>query len=79
MLIRQAWLAEKARRVLILAPASICRQWQLELREKFNLNWPIYDGDQLLWLKTPGGMRRCATRRPRRLAQSSHSSLRPVT
>ena len=54
MLIRQAWLAEKARRVLILAPASVCRQWQLELREKFNLNWPIYDGDQLIWLKTPG-------------------------
>ena len=53
MLIRQAWLAEKARRVLILAPASICRQWQVELREKFNLNWPIYDGDQLLWLRPP--------------------------
>jgi superfamily II DNA or RNA helicase len=55
MLIRQAWLAEKARRVLILAPAGVCRQWQLELREKFNLNWPIYDGDQLVWLKSPGG------------------------
>ena len=55
MLIRQAWLAEKARRVLILAPASVCKQWQLELREKFNLNWPIYDGDQLVWLKSPGG------------------------
>lgn len=54
MLIRQAWLAEKASRVLILAPASVCRQWQLELREKFNLSWPIYDGDQLVWLKTPG-------------------------
>ena len=53
MLIRQAWLAERARRVLILAPASVCRQWQVELREKFNLNWPIYDGDQLLWLKSP--------------------------
>jgi SNF2 family DNA or RNA helicase len=55
MLIRQAWLAEKARRVLILAPASVCKQWQLELREKFNLNWPIYDGDKLVWLKSPGG------------------------
>jgi SNF2 family DNA or RNA helicase len=54
MLIRQAWLAGKARRVIILAPASVCHQWQLELREKFNLNWPIYDGDQLIWLKTPG-------------------------
>ncbi len=53
MLIRQAWMADKAKRVLILAPASVCRQWQLELREKFNLNWPIYDGDQLLWLKPP--------------------------
>jgi superfamily II DNA or RNA helicase len=51
MLMRQAWLAEKARRVLILAPAGLCRQWQVELREKFNLNWPIYDGDQLLWHK----------------------------
>ena len=51
MLIRQAWLAEKAQRVLILAPASVCRQWQLELREKFNLNWPIYDGDQLVGSK----------------------------
>jgi SNF2 family DNA or RNA helicase len=55
MLIRQAWLAEKARRILILAPASVCKQWQLELREKFNLNWPIYDGDQFVWLKSPGG------------------------
>jgi SNF2 family DNA or RNA helicase len=55
MLIRQAWLAEKARRVLILAPASVCKQWQLELREKFNLNWPIYDGDKLVWLKSPSG------------------------
>lgn len=54
MLLRQAWLADKARRVLILAPASICRQWQVELREKFNLNWPIYDGDQLLWPASPG-------------------------
>jgi SNF2 family DNA or RNA helicase len=54
MLIRQAWLAAKARRVLILAPTSVCRQWQLELREKFNLNWPIYDGEKFIWLKTPG-------------------------
>jgi superfamily II DNA or RNA helicase len=54
MLLRQAWLAGKARRVLILAPANICPQWQVELREKFNLHWPIYDGDQLLWPKSPG-------------------------
>ena len=54
LLLRQAWLAGRAQRILILAPANVCRQWQLELREKFNLNWPIYDGEQLNWLKSPG-------------------------
>ena len=29
------------------------RQWQIELREKFNLNWPIYDGRQLVWHASP--------------------------
>ena len=54
LLLRQAWLAERAPRILILAPANVCRQWQLELREKFNLSWPIYDGEKLVWLKSPG-------------------------
>ncbi len=49
MLIRQAWLARLAKRVLILAPKAVLRQWQIELREKFNLNWPIYDGSRLVW------------------------------
>ena len=49
MLIRQAWLAGLAKRVLILAPKAVLRQWQIELREKFNLNWPIYDGGRLTW------------------------------
>ena len=47
MLLRQSWLAERAKRFLVLAPANVCRQWQLELREKFNLSWPIQ-----LWRKT---------------------------
>ena len=61
LLLRQACLAEKVKRILILAPANLCQQWQLELREKLNLNWPIYDGAELLWLKTPaqpGGVER---------------------
>lgn len=53
MLIRQAWLAGKAKRTLILAPKAVLRQWQIELREKFNLNWPIYDGGRLTWHPTP--------------------------
>lgn len=53
LLLRQAWLSGQAKRILILAPKSVCRQWQIELREKFNLNWPIYDGAKLCWLPSP--------------------------
>ena len=49
MLIRQAWLAGRAKRVLILAPKAVLRQWQTELREKFNLLWPVYERDRLVW------------------------------
>lgn len=49
LLLRQAWLAGRARRILVLAPKAVLRQWQIELREKFNLNWPIYDGQCLRW------------------------------
>ncbi len=49
LLLRQAWLAGRARRILILAPKAILSQWQVELREKFNLNWPVYDGSVLRW------------------------------
>ena len=44
LLVRQAWLAGRMRRAIILAPANVCPQWQAELREKFALNWPLYDG-----------------------------------
>ena len=53
MLLRQAWLAGRAKRILILAPKAVCRQWQIELREKFNLNWPIYDGRRLVRYPSP--------------------------
>lgn len=44
LLIRQSWMAGHLARSLILAPANVCAQWQAELREKFALDWPIYDG-----------------------------------
>jgi SNF2 family DNA or RNA helicase len=53
LLIRQAWLAGKAKRILILAPKAVLTQWQIELREKFNLNIPIYDGKTLIWYDCP--------------------------
>ena len=53
LLLRQAWLAGRAKRILVLMPKAVIQQWQLELREKFNLHWPIYDGKALSWCKTP--------------------------
>ncbi|GIU78634.1 MAG: hypothetical protein KatS3mg005_1872 [Bryobacteraceae bacterium] len=49
LILRQALLSGKARRVLILTPKSVLIQWQNELYEKFNLNVPIYDGAGLRW------------------------------
>lgn len=49
LLLRQAWLSGRAKRILVLAPRAVLTQWQIELREKFNLNWPIYDGHDLRW------------------------------
>ena len=46
-------MPDVARRVLILAPKAVLKQWQIELREKFNLNWPIYDGRKLVWYPSP--------------------------
>ena len=53
MFLRQAWLAGKAKRILVLAPKAVLAQWQIELREKFNLDWPIYDGKALRWADSP--------------------------
>ena len=46
-------LPDVVKRILILAPKAILKQWQVELREKFNLNWPIYDGRKLVWYPSP--------------------------
>ena len=32
-----------------MVPAAVMKQWQIELYEKFNLNWPIYTGGKLQW------------------------------
>ena len=53
MLLRQAWLNGRAKRILILAPKAVLNQWQTELRNKFNLNWPIYSNGKLSWYPSP--------------------------
>src|SRR5262249_1503599 len=57
LVLRQAWLAGRARRILILAPKAVLTQWQIELREKFNLNWPVYEGQKLSWDRSPARRR----------------------
>ena len=49
LILRHAWISELAKRVLIMAPKGILKQWQAELYEKFNLLVPIYDGQSLVW------------------------------
>ncbi|TGG96852.1 MAG: helicase [Aphanocapsa feldmannii 277cV] len=47
LLLRQGWLSGRARRILVMVPASVLEQWQRELREMFSLDWPIYTGRSL--------------------------------
>ncbi len=47
MALRRLLLAGEVQRVLILAPANVCRQWQDELFEKFGLWVPRLDGRKL--------------------------------
>ncbi|WP_216915340.1 MULTISPECIES: helicase-related protein [unclassified Synechococcus] len=65
LLLRQAWLSGRARRMLVMAPASVLQQWQRELREKFGLDWPIYSGRSLDWQRSrfrPAGFSRTVDR-----------------
>lgn len=53
LVMRQSMLTGQAKRILLMAPKAVIRQWQVELREKLNLNWPIYDGQKLCWFPSP--------------------------
>lgn len=54
LIIRHAWISQTAKRILIMTPAGVMKQWQAELYEKFNLLVPIYDGQKLVWLEHHG-------------------------
>jgi SNF2 family DNA or RNA helicase len=49
LIIRHTWISEMCKRVLIMAPKGLLKQWQSELYEKFNLLVPIYTGQSLCW------------------------------
>lgn len=48
LILRDLLVSGALERCLVLAPASVLRQWQDELREKFALEVPIYDGRRLV-------------------------------
>jgi hypothetical protein len=49
LILRDLILSGSVSRCLILAPASVLRQWQDELKEKFSLDVPFLDGTKLVW------------------------------
>lgn len=51
LIIRHAWISETAKRILIMAPKAVLKQWQSELYEKFNLLVPVYTGHSFVWPK----------------------------
>lgn len=48
LILRDLTLSQRVRQCLILAPASVRWQWQGELREKFGMTVPVYDGQNLI-------------------------------
>lgn len=51
MILKELEARNRARRVLIVSPASLTRQWQRELREKFDEQFWIYNSEKIKELK----------------------------
>ncbi|MFX1310537.1 MAG: DEAD/DEAH box helicase [Promethearchaeota archaeon] len=55
--IKEMMARDLAERILIIVPASLVRQWQFEMQNKFNINFTIYDGKKVKELKRKGSYR----------------------
>lgn len=55
MVIKELRARGEARRVLILVPSGLMRQWQFELKSKFNMTFAIYGSGTLKFLKDNKG------------------------
>lgn len=51
LVLEELLLRRRIRRILVLCPAMLCRQWQYELRRKFNLDFQIIDSDSTFQLR----------------------------
>lgn len=56
MIIKELRARGQARRVLILVPAGLARQWQFELKTKFNETFAIYNANTVRYLKDQKGI-----------------------
>lgn len=54
MVVKELRARRQASRVLILAPSGLQRQWQFELKTKFNERFAIYNKDTLRYLEQKG-------------------------
>ena len=54
MVVKELRARGLARRVLILVPSGLVRQWQFELKTKFNETFAIFDRNTLEYLKSKG-------------------------
>jgi hypothetical protein len=54
MVIKELRARSQAKRVLILVPAGLLRQWQYELKVKFNESFAIYNATTIEFLKSQG-------------------------
>ena len=54
MVVKELRARSLARRVLILVPSGLVRQWQFELKTKFNETFAIFDRNTLQYLRSKG-------------------------
>ena len=54
MIVKELRARGLARRVLILVPSGLTRQWQFELKTKFNESFAIFNRDTLRYLESKG-------------------------
>jgi len=55
--IKEMMARDLAERILIIVPASLVKQWQFEMDNKFNIKFTIYDGKKIKELKGKGSYR----------------------
>lgn len=56
LVLEELLLRRRIRRILVLCPAMLQRQWRLELRRKFNLDFEVIDSDSTFQLRRRMGI-----------------------